>query len=211
MILSKLTLFLYFECSNFNLYAEERIVKKNLSIELCDGNNSCDGVCFWWELNMDCDQEQNKLSTSPYVNYANSIYTNESFLSDTCSNGKGHDSCPFIDKKENIPPSWRDHWVQCVRLFSNSQKNKNYEIQCFHDDYSIWFNNASQSTHCDEEAPFCTCGNHHMHFNRVIQLHDSVRWKLFESAISNLFSKNPNTIAMQISEGSVLGLISGSI
>ena len=139
-------------------------------------NSNIDGhimVLFWWDLFMD-DDEEYLLSCSPYWTRQDS------------------------DQK-SLP--WRDHWMQAVYYFPSNlkplqlAKGDKVQIDCYHDEYSFWFNHKSSaliSPSSVSSANFCTC-DHHFNRNRLRILNDYSRLLLYYQKLVNLLKlKNGN-------------------
>jgi len=85
------------------------------------------------------------------------------------------------------------------------QEGEKLNIQCCHDDYSIWFDATPQTKIATMvERPLCTCGAHvTWSRHRIAMLNDSRRSKVFRQALKQL-AKDGNSRCLCVGDGSLL-------
>ncbi|XP_029200545.2 protein arginine N-methyltransferase 7-like isoform X1 [Acropora millepora] len=135
-------------------------------------------IVMWWTLDMDRDGEI-KLTTAPRWAHP-----------------------------DGINRQWRDHWMQGVYFFKRPlsvQEGETLNIQCCHDDYSIWFDATPQTKIASTvDRPLCTCGAHiTWSRHRIAMLNDRRRSKVFRQALKQL-AKDGNSRCLCVGDGSLL-------
>jgi len=136
------------------------------------------GVAMWWTLDMDIDGEIT-LSTAPRWVH------------------------PDGAKRQ-----WRDHWMQAVYFLKRPlliKEGEKVNIQCCHDDYSIWFDVTPQNRIVTAvDRPLCTCGAHvTWSRHRFAMLNDKQRSQAFRQALKQLVAQG-NSRCLCFSDASLL-------
>ncbi|XP_059148867.1 protein arginine N-methyltransferase 7-like isoform X2 [Physella acuta] len=151
--------------------------KKLVTEAQLDG--SVNGFVMWWELVMD-PQGEIILSCAPCWN-----------------------------RKADVPVPWRDHWMQALYYPSVSKsvkKGESFEINCYHDEYSLWFDTAVTDSH----PPSCTCGLHvAFSRSRLGQINDSERNVFYTKVLQTHITSD--TVCLVISDGSMLPLMAACL
>ncbi|CAL1545743.1 unnamed protein product [Lymnaea stagnalis] len=163
-------------------FSHRNALKKNeqvkLSIEAVK-DGQVDGFVMWWDLIMD-PQGEITLSCAPCWN-----------------------------KLKDSPVPWRDHWMQAVYYPTRQQvvrKGEDFEINCNHDEYSLWFDTVPTQS----ELPPCTCGLHiAFSRNRIGQINEHERNSLFVQVLQKHISNE--TVCLVISDGTLLPLIAAAL
>lgn len=142
-------------------------------------------IIMWWTLHMDIDGEIT-LTTAP-----------------RWANPKG------------VNRQWRDHWMQAVYFFKRPlcvQEGDTLNIQCCHDDYSIWFD-VTKSTKIATtviDRPLCTCGAHvTWSRHRFAMLNNKQRSQKFRQALKQLVEEG-NSRCLCIGDGSLLPVLAAT-
>lgn len=88
------------------------------------------------------------------------------------------------------------------------QAGDKVQIQCCHDDYSIWFDVTPQNRIATTvDRPLCTCGAHvTWSRHRFAMLNDRQRTRAFRQALKQLVAEG-NSRCLSISDGSLLPLL----
>lgn len=158
-------------------------------------NGSAQAFFMWWVLKMDQDAEV-RVSCAPH-------WAHEDFE-------RLRSDWPAYSMRNVIP--WRDHWMQAVFYNPKALRvnaDESYELRCFRDEFSLWFELTPPRTDNDDrsigERPLCTCG-YHLAFSRtrIGQMNDNLRTKKFLRILEEEISEQ--TTVLFVSDGSLIGL-----
>ncbi|XP_037934594.1 protein arginine N-methyltransferase 7-like [Teleopsis dalmanni] len=165
----------------------------NLLVETIN-SGSTDVVFYWWNIEMDLDADI-LLSCAPYW-----VHPDLETIKQNVNNR--------VSLKDAVP--WRDHWMQAVYYIPKpifiSAMDK-FNLICNHDEYSLWFDAASQAQTPNDIVPRhnCSCSFHSSFpYNRIGQYNDFTRNKRYLCYLESAIDKDSNVLS--IGDGCLLGL-----
>jgi hypothetical protein len=111
---------------------------------------------------------------------------------------------------------WRNHWMQALSFFPQvlaCNKNKTIKLDCFHDDYSVWFRALElENPHLLDsfknfyKRPSCSCNFHnYLPSSRISELNNVY----LVSSLADALKKNYNKshASLNLSDGSLAAFI----
>ncbi|VDK51657.1 unnamed protein product [Anisakis simplex] len=139
------------------------------------GKSRVDAILMWWDLDMD---------------------------------GTGEHILSMAPSWLNSKAQWRDHWMQAVYYPPKSIEvsfDQTVNLQCSHDEFSMWFTVEDTASINKVDAPVCSCGLHVLcSRNAIYRMNELDAQTSFSNAIMR---ECTGKSVLCINEGSFIGLL----